>query len=406
MNRRHRTDKDKDKLDKKIYAAALCIVCMGLAAGCGSGAENTDDGSASGENAAGDKDTAQTDRELTREELEEYTDWLNQKDNYGFLLSEWGSRQYVNLWEVFYNGAGISRPATEEEKKLYLAQVGREEIGTDFWVIPYGKVNDFISQKLGLTYDELTSIGNLSFEDAYLTGADCFAMEVGDTNYTQFEVESGTEDAYGMVTLNYRNAHAAGETVAWVEAGAVTLQKENRQFIRNYITEGLILSADDSAGNDAEKAGGTEEALLQGSQTVDSDGLICLISEEIFDNLNTDADASAVENSYVLGDWSKITKEALQGTWYHHPADAGDSAQYDVILQFTGDDAVVYYPAVDFYGDTRYEWEIIDRSDRGLCPELAVYYGGRSVGPLAWYILGISDSGDYFWCNGEVFYRQ
>lgn len=437
-------------IDRRKYAAALSILCMGLMAGCSSGAETavdtegqsvagvgqesasgdnaaekvsaegaSDQGGASGQeaqtensgtegNAAGESaskdsasgnekagesaaaDAAQEERKLTQEELKEYTDWLNQKDNYGFLLSEWSSPYQINLWEVFYNGAGISQQATEEQKQLYLLKTGQEEIYTDFWVIYYGKVNELIEEKLGLSYDELTSEGNLSFEEAYLTGADCFAMEVGDTNYTQFEAVSGTEDAEGIVTLQYRNAHAAGETVAWVEAGEVKLKKESRQFVYNHITEGMILEADD----------------ISGDSWVDSEGLVCLIPEEIFANLNTDADASAVEHSYVLGDWSKITKEALQGTWYHHPSDAGDSTRYDVILQFDEDDAVVYYPAVDFYGDTRYEWEIIDRSGRGLCPELAIYYGGRSVGPLAWYILGISDSGDYFWCNGEVFYRQ
>ena len=73
---------------------------------------------------------------------------------------------------------------------------------------------------------------------------------------------------------------------------------------------------------------------------------------------------------------------------------------------FDGDKAVVYYPAVEFYGDTYYEWDVVDRSSRGLCPELAIYWRGTKEGELAWYILGISEERDYFWCNGEVFYKQ
>ena len=153
----------------------------------------------------------------------------------------------------------------------------------------------------------------------------------------------------------------------------------------------------------------TEEFAIDADITSSLDpagSMICLIDDSVFDNLHTDADASTVENSYVLGDWSRITKEALQGIWYHHPKDMGDSKECDVVLQFDGEDAIVYYPAVDFYGEARYEWDVVDRSDRGLCSELAIYWRGTHDGELAWYILGISDAEDYFWCNGEVFYKQ
>ncbi len=49
---------------------------------------------------------------------------------------------------------------------------------------------------------------------------------------------------------------------------------------------------------------------------------------------------------------------------------------------------------------------VIHRQSRGLCPELAIYWRGTKEGELAWYILGISEERDYFWCNGEVFYKQ
>lgn len=414
----------------KKCVAAIGMVCMGLLFGCGAdreaestGAqesemenalkteqdaqenlteegnltedqESAEDRGSITEDSAGqdeDGDGGQKERKLTQEELAEYTKWLNQRDNYGFLLSDWNTPEQINLLEVFYNGAGISQQATEEQIQIYLKQEGQEELYTDFWVITHEKINDFMLEKLGLTYDELTAKGNLSFEDAYLVDADCFAMEVGDTNYTQFEAVSGTENEEGtIITLHYRNTHLSTiEWVEWVEAGEVVITKDSRQFLSNHIVEGAIL-----------------DGAWQSSEPVDTQGLVCLIGDEVFQNLHTDADASAVEGSYTVGDWSKITKEALQGTWYYHPSGEGDSTQYDVILQFDGDDAIVYYPSVDFYGDTRYEWDIIDRSERGLCPELAIYWNGRDWGPLAWYILGLSDAGDYFWCNGEVFYKQ
>ena len=61
---------------------------------------------------------------------------------------------------------------------------------------------------------------------------------------------------------------------------------------------------------------------------------------------------------------------------------------------------------LDEYGDIPYEWELIDRSDRKLCPELAIYISGRGAGPLAYYVGGFRE--DYFWCNSQmqIFYRQ
>lgn len=409
--------------------AAIGMVCMGLLFGCGADRDSegvggqesleedalktensTEDEITDDRNPAEEQDAAEEKNpidgesvvqeqseadssesgngELTKEELTEYTEWLNQWDNYGFLLSDWNTPEQINLLEVFYNGAGISQQATEEQIQIYLKQEGQEELYTDFWVITHEKINDFMLEKLGLTYDELTAKGNLSFEDAYLVDADCFAMEVGDTNYTQFEAVSGTENEEGtIITLHYRNTHLS--TIEWVEAGEVMITKDSRQFLSNHIVEGAIL-----------------DGSWQSSEPVDTEGLVCLLEDEVFQNLHTDADASAVEESYIVGDWNKITKEALQGTWYHHPSGEGNNTQYDVILRFDGDDAIVYYPSIDFYADACYEWDIIDRSDRGLCPELAIYWNGRDWGPLAWYILGISDAGDYFWCNGEVFYKQ
>lgn len=330
--------------------------------------------------------------ELTAGELEEYTEWIQEYGNYGFLLSDWSNLTELNLWEVFYNGAGISESATKEQVDAYLEQTGQEELYTDFFVISMVKMNAFLEEKVGCFYREILERGNMTMEDAYVPATGCFSLEVGDTNYTPFRVESGERTEDGRILLHYRNEHLWSEDVAWVEAGVVQIQEENRQFLCNHITEGYILDSyqdEENWGEDNEESTGE-----------------CLIPQEVFDNLQTDADASAVENEYVLGDWSQITKEALQGIWYYHPSNMGEDTSYDVILQLDGEDAIVYYPSVDFYGDVRYEWDIIDRSERGLCPELAIYWNGRDWGELAWYILGISENQEYFWCNGEVFYKQ
>ena len=64
-------------------------------------------------------------RPLTQEELRGFEEYLNRADNYGFLLSDYRSPEYINLDEVFYSGAGLEQPQlTEDERDMYLETVG------------------------------------------------------------------------------------------------------------------------------------------------------------------------------------------------------------------------------------------------------------------------------------------
>lgn len=330
----------------------------------------------------GDENTGDEagDRNLTDDELQEYTDWVQEKSNYGFLLSDWEDPAQINLFEVFYSGAGISHAGTEEQIQAFLNRYEAEGLETDFWSIDKADMNAFLTEKVGLSYDELLAEGNNSIEGIYYPETDSFCLAAGDTNYCMFTCTDGVLNEDGtIVTLHFEGDYWVSkcETKVNIAGGA-------KSMISNHIMEGSILDE-------------MNEPVEEPS---------CLIDANILNNPRFDADASAVENDYVTGDWSKITKEALQGTWYHHPESEGENPQYDVALKFDGDNAAVYYPSVDFYAEEYYEWDVIDRSDRGLCPELAIYFRGTKDAPLAWYILGISDDGAYFWCNGEVFYKQ
>lgn len=344
------------------------------------------DQSAAGEGQPDEKesDIPENGRKLTKEELADYTEWVQEASNYGFLLSDWENPAQIDLYQVFYTGAGKGRPGTDEEKRVHLARWNQAEIETDFGAIDKTDVDALLLEKVGFTYDELVANGSEGMEDWYYAETDSFCSESGDTNYIAFLCTDGVVNEEGTVVTLYCDGDD------WVRTCEVKVSVEagRRTFLGNHIMEGFFL--------DTEAFSGVEAGGKSG----------CLIADSVFENLNMDADASDVENSYVLGDWSRITKEALQGVWYHHPKDVGESTEYNVVLQFDGDKAAVYYPAVDFYGDAYYEWDIVDRSSRGLCPELAIYWRGTKEGELAWYILGISEKRDYFWCNGEVFYRQ
>ena len=97
-------------------------------------------------------------------------------------------------------------------------------------------------------------------------------------------------------------------------------------------------------------------------------------------------------------DFNETLDQDFTGTWYD--PEMGEA------IRLTSQGAYVYIPYLDLYGDELYEWELIDRSEKGLCPELAIYFNGRDVGPLAYYVAGIRDN--YFWCNAQsqIFYRQ
>ena len=97
-------------------------------------------------------------------------------------------------------------------------------------------------------------------------------------------------------------------------------------------------------------------------------------------------------------DFNETMNQDFTGTWYD--PEMGEA------IRLTSQGAYVYIPYLDLYGDELYEWELIDRSAKGLCPELAIYFNGRDVGPLAYYVAGIRDN--YFWCNAQsqIFYRQ
>lgn len=106
-----------------------------------------------------------------------------------------------------------------------------------------------------------------------------------------------------------------------------------------------------------------------------------------------------VQRQNVFDDFQETMHKNFLGTWYE--TETGEA------LRLTEEGAYVYIPYLDKYGDELYEWELIDRSEKGLCPELIIYYNGKeNGGGLAYYIAGCADT--YFWCNAQdyVFFRQ
>ena len=175
-------------------------------------------------------------RRLTAEELAAYTEWVQDISNYGFLLSDWEDPAQINLYQVFYCGAGISREGTEEEKQAHLARWDQPEIYTDFWAMDKADVDALLTEKVGLTYDQLVAEGNQGMEENYYAKTDSFCVEAGDTNYCRFLCTDGIMDEDGETATLYCDGD---DWVRMCEV-RVSVAGDQRTFLGNHIAEGMV----------------------------------------------------------------------------------------------------------------------------------------------------------------------
>ena len=130
-------------------------------------------------------------RQLKEEELRYFEQYLNQADNYGFLLSEYKTPEYLNLNEVFYSGAGLEQSAmTGEERDAFLNAVGQTEIMTDMVRLDKKQIDAFLLDKTGLTLDQMKA--GLGW--VYLPQYDRYYTQHGDTNIRSFFCPKGEAD--------------------------------------------------------------------------------------------------------------------------------------------------------------------------------------------------------------------
>ena len=168
-------------------------------------------------------------RQLKEEELRYFEQYLNQADNYGFLLSEYKTPEYLNLNEVFYSGAGLEQSAmTGEERDAFLNAVGQTEIMTDMVRLDTKQIDAFLLDKTGLTLDQMkTGLGWV-----YLPQYDRYYTQHGDTNIRSFFCPKGEADGnlYRIWCLSDGYTQFSQECM-------VTLKKESSgyQFLSNEI---------------------------------------------------------------------------------------------------------------------------------------------------------------------------
>lgn len=183
------------------------------------------------------------DRELTNEELREFTRWINQGSNYGnygFLLSEYTRPEDVDLAQALYTGAGVdTTPLSPEEEKAYLEITGDEEIYTDCTRMTTEEINGVLEEKLGLDLNKMTQ--KLTW--VYLPDTDAWVWQHGDTNYMNFTCVSGKQTSDDTFELS---CVPGDENYMPYPSSRLTLKKhgDGYRFLSNIYTVGVEYSKD------------------------------------------------------------------------------------------------------------------------------------------------------------------
>lgn len=190
---------------KKINCILMFVLGIVLCAGCADTAEPEERRSASklpaisvepSEEPEEKEESVEEPIALSDDEKKLFTDFIRERENYGFVLSEYDVPEKVDLSEVLYSGAGFGEPIPEEEIPLYLEATRNEFMDTDCLKFPQKSIDEFLQRKLGIRFDDLQR----PFEWTYLSDTDSYYNMAGDTNYVLLSCEEGSRkgDTYTL----------------------------------------------------------------------------------------------------------------------------------------------------------------------------------------------------------------
>lgn len=180
-----------------------------------------------------EKEISTVEKMLTEEEVQYFENYLNQSDNYGFLLSVYEKPSEVDLEQVFYVGAGMQiTEMSEEECRAYLKAAGMEEIYTDVTHLTRTQIENFLQEKLGLGLQDMET----PFSWVYVPEYDSYYHQAGDTNMISWDCVSGSvsEEIYRL--------KVDCPEYSWYDCD-VTLRKvgDGYQFVSNKLRESVTV---------------------------------------------------------------------------------------------------------------------------------------------------------------------
>ncbi|MCM1047411.1 MAG: hypothetical protein NC433_03205 [Clostridiales bacterium] len=161
----------------------------------------------------------EAENELTQEEMDFFTEFMNSMENNGFLNSEYLTPVDVDLNEVFYNGAGISEHSlTDEENAAYEEETGWV-VSTDIEKLTTEEIDNFLINKTGYSFLEM----NKPLGWLYLEQYDVYISEHGDTNWRAFTCIGGKIEG-DIYEIYYTTEFGQ-------EDGILTLKKNGEDYL-------------------------------------------------------------------------------------------------------------------------------------------------------------------------------
>lgn len=205
--------------------------------------EVPDNRNASEQDAEDNQDASEQEfwNELSDEELNNFTDFFQSRENYGFLLSDYTTPTDVDLNEVFYCGAGIATHVLLDDMEAAYEQETGWSIDLDVECLTSRQIDDLLIEKTGYSLEEM----NKSLEWVYLEQYDSYIGQHGDTNYIPFACISGKRIEEDIFELKYQSVYEfQGELRCGDFHGVVTLRKngENYLFVSNQMLDDSALS--------------------------------------------------------------------------------------------------------------------------------------------------------------------
>lgn len=160
---------------------------------------------------------------LSQTELSNFSNYFNQNENNGFLLSYYKKPAEIDLAEALFNGAGITQTGlSDSEKAAFLEAINESEIYTDVTKLTTNQINTFLKKKTGLTLTDITK----KFTWVYLSKYDTYYFQHGDTNFSPIECISGYKTKDGLYVIKYRNDYMSEGNSA-----TVTLKQSGSDYL-------------------------------------------------------------------------------------------------------------------------------------------------------------------------------
>ena len=240
-----------------------------------------------------------------------------------------------------------------------------------------------------------------------LTGLICLTMAAcGDAGVDA----TGSVESTGKIEVSEESEKESIETSATgsekgsTEVSASGSEKGSTEASASGSEKGSTEASASGSEKGSTEASATGSTTGNSGQNVDgkTDGSVENVSGEAHpiteEEYNSFSKTCEATDASGFDDFEETLNQDYTGTWY-------DPVMGEAI-RLCEEGAYVYIPYLNEYGDTLYEWEVIDRAKRGLCPELAIYISGRGAGPLAYYVAGYREG--YFYGNsqGFIFYKQ